>query len=75
MGDPVSERAHYLTVASGTPAELFLVQQGRLEETGVVPVIWSRTTFLKAEPPTRRSSRLCRVLGRRLTTIFTSATI
>jgi hypothetical protein len=70
MGDPVTERAHY--VASGTPAELFLVQQGRLEESGVVPVIWSRTTFLKAEPPAQRPSRLRRVLGRRLTSIFTS---
>jgi hypothetical protein len=72
MGDPVSERAHYLTAESGKRADLFLVQQGWREQAGVVPVIWSRTTFLKAEPPKLRSSRLRRVLGRRLTTIFTS---
>jgi hypothetical protein len=75
MGDPVSERAHYLTAESGKLVDLFLVQQGRREQAAVVPVIWSRTTFLKAERPdgaTRPPSRLRRVLGRRLATIFSS---
>jgi hypothetical protein len=41
MGDPVSERAHYvLAVESGAPAALFLIQEGRLEPPGVVPVVW-----------------------------------
>jgi hypothetical protein len=74
MSDPVSERAHYLTVESGGSADLFLIQQGRLEGAAAVPVIWSRSEFAKAERPgsgTRPGSRLRRVIMRPLTTLFT----
>jgi hypothetical protein len=39
MSDPVSERAHYVTVDRWS-SDLLLVQQGRVESPGLVPVIW-----------------------------------
>lgn len=44
MGDPVSERAHYLVLIRRGEAELVLVQQERREQSGLVPVTWGGTT-------------------------------
>jgi hypothetical protein len=43
MGEPVSERAHY--VVSGDAAgraDLLLFQDGRVQSSGLVPVIWKQ---------------------------------
>ena len=43
MGEPVSERAHY--VVSGDAAGragLLLFQDGRVQSSGLVPVIWKQ---------------------------------
>jgi hypothetical protein len=41
MGEPISERAHYL-VAGDTAgrAGLLLFQDGRVQSSGLMPVIW-----------------------------------
>ena len=36
MSDPISERAHYLTMGGGGTEDLFLIQQGRLDYLGFV---------------------------------------
>ncbi len=36
MGDPVSERAHYLAVGGAENGDLFLIQEGRVEHVGLV---------------------------------------
>jgi hypothetical protein len=41
MAEPVSERAHYVVDGdAGGRADLFLFQDGRLESSGLLPVIW-----------------------------------
>ncbi len=64
MGDPVSERAHYLAVESGGAADLFLIQQGRLESPGFVSVIWRRvpTKAELREPAGMAGGRLRRAI-------------
>ncbi len=42
MGDPVSERAHYLAVGGEGRGDLFLIQQGRVEHLGLVRASWRR---------------------------------
>lgn len=65
MGDPVSERAHYvLAVESGAPADLFLIQDGRLEQPGFVSVIWRPADLRTA------GTRLRRALARALASLL-----
>ena len=40
MGEPISESAHSVVRSGGT--DLFLIQQGRLEAPGAVPILWDR---------------------------------
>lgn len=56
MGDPISERAHYVLAAEAeVPAALFLIQQGRLEQPGFVAVIWDRPYLLTVATRLRRA--------------------
>jgi len=48
MGDPVSERAHYLAVGGEGHGDLFLIQEGRVEHLGLVRAIWRGE---RPEPP------------------------
>jgi hypothetical protein len=41
MGEPISETAHYVVVRGGG-TDLYLIQEGRLEASGVVPILWDR---------------------------------
>ncbi len=38
MGDPVSERSHYLAVKGDGTGDLFLIQGGRVEHLGLLGV-------------------------------------
>lgn len=52
MGEPICETAHYVAVVRGGGTDLFLVQEGRLEESGVVPILWDRQAETEVEAPT-----------------------
>ncbi len=65
MGDPVSERAHYLAVGGAGDGDLFLIQGGRVEHLGLVRASW-RPEPREATPPAPRRrpcDGLRRVLG------------
>jgi hypothetical protein len=57
MGDPITERAHYLTVGGDGNEDLFLIQQGRVEHLGFVRVAWRRlqTESRDTGPPEGRT--------------------
>jgi hypothetical protein len=43
MGEPVSERAHYMVSGeTAGRADLLLFQDGRVQSSGLVPVIWKQ---------------------------------
>jgi hypothetical protein len=76
MGEPVSERAHYVAVTSNTGADLFLIQEGRLERAGIVSVIWRRpgpTTMNRLGSIGRARARLRRVLGHTIASLVVLA--
>ncbi|MBI4011293.1 MAG: hypothetical protein HY359_03210 [Candidatus Rokubacteria bacterium] len=64
MGDPVSERAHYLAVGGEGNGDLFLIQEGRVEHLGLVRAS-RRPEPREAEPPVTRH-RPCDGLRRAL---------
>lgn len=53
-GDPVSETAHYVAVVRSGSTDLYLVQQGRVEAPGLVPIRWERPAAARAERPEPR---------------------
>jgi hypothetical protein len=60
MGDPVSERAHYLAVGYEGRGDLFLIQEeGRVEHLGLLRVVWRR------RPPEPRETGPAAPEGRR----------
>jgi hypothetical protein len=54
MSDPVSETAHYVAVIRSGQTELFLIQQGQIEEQGLAHVIWDRRDRRRPRPETVR---------------------
>jgi|RhiMetdeSRZDD1v2_1073273.scaffolds.fasta_scaffold98771_2 hypothetical protein len=76
MGEPVSERAHYVAVSSSAGADLFLIQQGRLERAGIVSVIWRRpdpATMKRDSPIGKARARLRRALGQTIASLVVLA--
>jgi hypothetical protein len=45
--EPIRETAHYVVRGDGT--DLYLHQEGRVEESGVAPILWDRGA--EAAPP------------------------
>jgi hypothetical protein len=66
MGDPLSERAHYLAVRGGT-GDLFLIQAGRVEHLGLFRTVhWRATRAARADqaiPRPAPSSALGRAIA------------
>jgi hypothetical protein len=69
MGEPISETAHYVAVVRGGATDLYLIQDGRLEAPGAVPILWDRGAAGSSHPaagapggpldaPRRRALRL-----------------
>ncbi len=57
MGEPVSERAHYVTTGGGDGQELLLVQDGRVEAPGLVSIIWGWRDRRRAAAVSRPADR------------------
>jgi hypothetical protein len=66
MGEPISESAHYLVRDGGR--DLFLIQEGRLEASGVVPILWDRRA--EPDPAAVGSQGPLRAAGRRAARIL-----
>ena len=44
MGDPVSERSHYLAVRGDRTGDLFLIESGRVQHMGQLNAVYRRAT-------------------------------
>jgi hypothetical protein len=77
MGDPVSERAHYLAVRAEGSGDLFLIQEGRVEHLGLLRAAWRRARpEARSEPrrpATSRDGRLGRAMVRVLALVLALA--
>jgi hypothetical protein len=74
MREPVSERAQYLAVESCGGTKLFFVQEGRLEQTGLVPIFWARAGWSPSTPrPSWLAGQLRRVLAHPLISLVRSS--
>jgi hypothetical protein len=69
MREPVNERVQYLVVESCGATDLFLVEEGRLEQTGLVPIIWARGD----RRPSWLAGQLRRVLAHPLISLVRSS--
>lgn len=65
MGDPVSERAHYLAVRGEGSGDLFLIQGGRVEHLGFLRAAWRRARP-EAPPSDGGRGRIAQLLTRAL---------
>jgi hypothetical protein len=67
MGEPVSERAHYMMSGdTAGRADLLLFQDGRVQSSGLVPVIWKQGGSGKATDAFHTPQRLFSGLWRGL---------
>ncbi|HEV8309623.1 MAG TPA: hypothetical protein VGW35_18325 [Methylomirabilota bacterium] len=48
MGEAITESAHYVAVVRGGGTDLFLIQGGRLEASGMVSILWDRRAETEA---------------------------
>ena len=65
MGDPVSERAHYLAVEGEGTGDFFLIQAGRVEPLGLV-----RAVRRRAKVPPRPTAPPSSAVGRAIACIL-----
>jgi hypothetical protein len=68
--EPIRETAHYVVREKGT--DLYLYQEGRVEESGVAPILWDRAAEADAQAAARPAQGPLRNAGRRAARILAS---